>query len=255
MARVISVVNQKGGVGKTTTTINICSIIAMRGNKVLLIDIDPQGNSSLGLGIDKKNIETGIYSVLIGDSTADESLVKTAVEGLEVLPANINLAGAEVELVNIENRETRLKDALAEIKDRYDYVFIDCPPSLGLLTLNALTASDSVLIPIQCEFYALDGLAMLLETVENVREALNPDLTIEGALITMFDSRTSLSLQVVEEIKKKFKNRAYDTIIPRNVRLSEAPSFGTPINLYDKHSKGAQAYEKLCDEILGVKRK
>ena len=253
MGIIISVANQKGGVGKTTTTVNTASAIAARGKKVLIVDIDPQGNSTLGLGFDKEAETENIYNLLIGDLPVRSVIKKTAVENLDIIPSNIDLTGAEVELVNEEERETRLKKGLDQVKDEYDYIFIDSPPSLGLLTLNSLVASDSVMIPMQCEFYALDGLGQLLETIGAVKKSLNPNLVIEGVVITMFDSRTSLSLQVVEEVKKKFKHKVYDTVIPRNVRLSEAPSFGQPIDVYDMHSKGAKAYDNLAAEITGIK--
>ncbi|MBN2753875.1 MAG: ParA family protein [Candidatus Goldbacteria bacterium] len=250
MGKTIAIVNQKGGVGKTTTTVNLSAYLAAKGRKVLLVDIDPQGNATIGLGINKHAEESNINDVLMGDENIAAVIKKTSVDGLFLAASNVNLAGAEIQLVEMQEREYRLKQALAEIKEDYDYIFIDCPPALGLLTLNSLVAADSVLIPIQCEFYALEGLARLLETVELVKDSLNPDLMIEGALITMFDSRTSLSVQVLEEIKKKFKNRAYDTIIPRNVRLSEAPGFGQTILQYDKGSRGAKAYENLAEEII-----
>jgi chromosome partitioning protein len=242
-------------VGKTTTAVNIASLIAGKNKKVLLIDVDPQGNSTLGLGFDKEEETVNAYNILIEPSPIKSVIKKTSVPGLDVIPSNIDLIGAEIELVAIEGKETKLKKAVAEIKGNYDYIFIDTPPSLGLLTLNALTAADSVLIPMQCEFYALDGLGQLLRTIDGVRQSLNPGLDIEGVVITMFDSRTNLSVQVVAEIKKKFQDRVYDTMIPRNVRLSEAPSFGQPINIYDKNSRGAKAYESLAEEIIGKKRR
>ncbi|MCX8093334.1 MAG: AAA family ATPase [Candidatus Goldbacteria bacterium] len=253
MGKVIAVVNQKGGVGKTTTAVNLASFIAEKNKKVLLIDIDPQGNSTLGLGFDKEKETENIYHDLIESLPIKSVIKKTAIQNLDLIPSNIDLAGAEIELVNIENKEIKLKNALQNIKNDYDIIFIDTPPSLGLLTLNALIAADSALIPMQCEFYALDGLGQLLRTIELVRESFNPSLVIEGVVITMFDSRTNLAVQVVEEIKKKFQDKVYDTIIPRNIRLSEAPSFGQPINIYDKSSRGAKAYERLADEILSMK--
>lgn len=253
MGKIISVANQKGGVGKTTTTVNTASAIAARGLKVLIVDIDPQGNSTLGLGLDKEDETENVYNLLIEDMPVKKVIKKTIVENLEIIPSNIQLTGAEVELVNEDERETKLKKALDKIKNEYDYIFIDSPPSLGLLTLNSLVASDSVIIPMQCEFYALDGLGQLLNTIGLVKENLNPDLVIEGVVITMFDSRTNLSMQVLEEIKKKFKHKVYNTVIPRNVRLSEAPSFGQPIDKYDGHSKGAKAYDNLAAEITGIK--
>lgn len=253
MGRIISVANQKGGVGKTTTTVNTASAIAARGKKVLIVDIDPQGNSTLGLGLDKEQETENIYNLLIEDMPVRSVIKKTSIENLDIIPSNIQLTGAEVELVNEEERETRLKKALDQIKKDYDYIFIDSPPSLGLLTLNSLVASDSVMIPMQCEFYALDGLSQLLDTISRIKESLNTALVIEGVVITMFDSRTSLSMQVVDVVKKKFKHKVYDTIIPRNVRISEAPSFGQPIDVYDRNSKGAKAYDNLAAEITGIK--
>ncbi len=250
MGKVISIVNQKGGVGKTTTAVNVSAIIADSGKKVLLVDADPQGNSTIGLGFIKEEQEISVYNVLVESIDAKDAIKKTQIENLFIMPTNINLAGAEVELVNEEERETRLKKAIDSVKKEYDYIFIDCPPSLGLLSLNALIAADSLLIPIQCEYFALDGLSQLIQTVEKVRDALNPDLKIEGAVITMYDSRTKLSVQVVEEIKKIFKDKVYETIIPRNVTLSEAPSFGQPVNLYDRNSRGAKAYIELASEIM-----
>ena len=249
MGKVISVANQKGGVGKTTTTINLSTILAKRGKKVLLIDADPQGNATSGVGAEK-DVEFSLYDVLVGDTEVGQTLETTAIKNLYVCPSNINLAGAEVELVPMISREQRLKAKLDGIKDKFDFVLIDCPPSLGLITLNAFTASDSVLIPVQCEYYALEGLGQLINTVNLVKKHLNKDIQIEGALLTMYDIRTNLSNQVVREVKKYFDNKVYKTVIPRNVRLSEAPSYGLPITEYDPKSKGAKSYEKFTKEFL-----
>ena len=249
MGKIISVANQKGGVGKTTTTVNLSTILAKKGKKVLLIDTDPQGNATSGLGV-SKDVELSVYDILIGDTEFDETLQETAIKNLKVCPSNISLAGAEVQLVSMMSREQRLKTKLDKIKDQYDYILIDCPPSLGLVTLNAFTASDSVLIPVQCEYFALEGLGQLLNTVNLVKKHLNKNLEIEGALLTMYDSRTNLSNQVVKEVKKYFEDKVYKTVIPRNVRLSEAPSYGMPITVYDPRSKGAKAYEKFAKELL-----
>ena len=249
MGKIISVANQKGGVGKTTTTVNLSTILAKKGKKVLLIDTDPQGNATSGLGV-SKDVELSVYDILIGDTEFDETLQETAIKNLKVCPSNISLAGAEVQLVSMMSRERRLKTKLDKIKDQYDYILIDCPPSLGLVTLNAFTASDSVLIPVQCEYFALEGLGQLLNTVNLVKKHLNKNLEIEGALLTMYDARTNLSNQVVKEVKKYFEDKVYKTVIPRNVRLSEAPSYGMPITVYDPRSKGAKAYEKFAKELL-----
>ena len=249
MGKIISVANQKGGVGKTTTTVTLSAILAKKGKKVLLIDADPQGNATSGVGVTKE-VELSIYDVLVGDTTAQETIQSTNIKNLKVCPSNINLAGAEVELVSMMSREQRLKEKLDEIKDKFDFILIDCPPSLGLITLNAFTASDSILIPVQCEYYALEGLGQLLNTVNLVKKHLNKSLEIEGALLTMYDARTNLSNQVVKEVKKYFEDKVYKTVIPRNVRLSEAPSFGMPITLFDARSKGAKSYEKFAKEFM-----
>ena len=249
MGKIISVANQKGGVGKTTTTVNLSTILAKKGKKVLLIDTDPQGNATSGLGV-SKDVELSVYDILIGDTEFDETLQETAIKNLKVCPSNISLAGAEVQLVSMMSREQRLKTKLDKIKDQYDYILIDCPPSLGLVTLNAFTASDSVLIPVQCEYFALEGLGQLLNTVNLVKKHLNKNLEIEGALLTMYDIRTNLSNQVVKEVKKYFEDKVYKTVIPRNVRLSEAPSYGMPITEYDTRSKGAKIYTKFAKEFL-----
>lgn len=248
--KIVAVANQKGGVGKTTTAVNLSACLAERGKRVLLVDADPQGNSTSGLGIDKENVEQSIYDVLINEVSVDSATRDTMIESLRILPSDIALAGAEVELVNILAREQVLKRALAAVNEPYDYVFIDCPPSLGLLTLNALTAANTLLVPIQCEFFALEGLSLLMNTVKLVRKNLNPELDVEGVVLTMFDSRTNLSMQVVEEVKKFFKNKVYDTIIPRSVRLGEAPSFGLPISRYAPNSAGSMAYEALAKEMI-----
>ena len=250
MGKVISVANQKGGVGKTTTTINLSTLIAKKGKKVLMIDADPQGNASSGVGIDRDDIELSIYDVLIDEIEFDNVVKKTNIKNLEICPSNINLAGAEVELVSVMSREHRLKEKLDKIKDNYDFIIIDCPPSLGLITLNAFTASDSVLIPVQCEYYALEGLGQLLNTINLVKKHLNKNLEIEGALLTMYDVRTNLSNQVVKEVKNYFNDKVYKNVIPRNVKLSEAPSYGMPISVYDPRSKGAKSYEKFVKEFL-----
>ena len=249
MGKIISVANQKGGVGKTTTTVNLGTILAKRGKNVLLIDADPQGNATSGLGV-TKDVELSVYDVLIGETEVEQTLQETIIKNLRICPSNISLAGAEVQLVPMMSREQRLKTKLDKVKDKDDNIIIDCPPSLGLITLNAFTASDSVLIPIQCEYFALEGLGQLLNTVNLVKKHLNKNLDIEGALLTMYDARTNLSNQVVKEVKKYFENKVYKTVIPRNVRLSEAPSYGMPITVYDPKSKGAKAYEKFAKELL-----
>lgn len=249
MGKVISIANQKGGVGKTTTAVNLSTILAKRGKKVLMIDADPQGNATSGLGINK-DVNFSVYDVLVDDIEIENTVQQTMVKNLEVCPSNINLAGAEVELVSMMSREQRLKEKIDNQKDKYDYIIIDCPPSLGLITLNAFTASDSVLIPVQCEYYALEGLGQLINTINLVKKHLNKNLTVEGALLTMFDIRTNLSNQVVKEVNKYFENKVYKTVIPRNVRLSEAPSYGMPISVYDPKSKGAKSYDKFVKEFI-----
>lgn len=251
MGKIISIANQKGGVGKTTTSVSLSAILAKKGKKILMIDMDPQGNGTSGLGIDK-NVKFSVYDVIIDDVEIENTIKKTEIENLDVCPSNINLAGAEVELVDMEEREQRLKSKLDKIKEKYDYIIIDCPPSLGLVTLNAFTASDSVLIPVQCEYYALEGLGQLINTINLVKKHINKSLYIEGALLTMYDARTNLSNQVVKEVKRYFEDKVYKVVIPRNVKLSEAPSYGMPITLYDKRSKGAKCYEKLAKEFLKI---
>lgn len=252
MGKVIAVANQKGGVGKTTTSVNLSACLAALGKKVLLIDIDPQGNATSGIGVNKADIRYCIYDVLINDIDPMDAIIPTEVPNLFVLPASIQLAGAEIELVPTISREVRLKKAMELIRDKYDFIFIDCPPSLGILTVNSLTASDSVLIPIQCEFYALEGVSQLLNTVRLVQKHLNTSLQIEGILLTMLDARTNLGIQVIEEVKKYFREKVYQAIIPRNVRLSEAPSHGQAIISYDSRSRGAEVYMDLAREVLGV---
>ena len=240
---------KRGGVGKTTTSVNLSTILAKKGKKVLMIDADPQGNASSGLGVDKE-VEESVYDILVNDTEVQEVVKKTNIKNLDICPSNINLAGAEVELVSMMSREYRLKEKLDIIKSEYDYIIIDCPPSLGLITLNAFTASDSVLIPVQCEYYALEGLGQLINTINLVKKHLNKNIEIEGALLTMYDIRTNLSNQVVKEVKKYFNDKVYKNVIPRNVKLSEAPSYGMPITIYDPRSKGAKSYEKFAKEFL-----
>lgn len=250
MSRIIAIANQKGGVGKTTTNVNLSACLASLGKKVLTIDIDPQGNTTSGLGIDKNRIEKSIYDVIINGVSAKETIHHTDYDNLDIIVSKIQLAGAEIELVPMMARETILKRALEEVKDDYDYILIDCPPSLGLITINSLTAADTLLVPIQCEYYALEGLTQLLSTFELVRKNLNTNLEIEGVVLTMFDSRTNLSIQVVDEVKKHFRNKVYTTIIPRNVRLGEAPSHGVPVIVYDPKCAGAEAYMDLAQEMI-----
>src|SRR5659263_114092 len=249
MAKIIAIANQKGGVGKTTTTVNLSASLAFLGKKVLVIDVDPQGNTTSGLGVEKSS-KMSIYEVIIDGENIRDAIVNTGIDTLKLCPSNMNLAGAEVELVSVISRENQIKAAIEDIQGEYDYIFFDCPPSLGLLTVNALTAANTILVPIQCEYYALEGLSQLMNTVRIVQKHLNKKLDVEGVVLTMFDARTNLSIQVVEEVKKYFKNKVYRTIIPRNIKLSEAPSHGLPIILYDDKSKGAEAYLQLAKEVI-----
>lgn len=250
MGKVIAVANQKGGVGKTTTTVNLSAALAEKGKKILIVDIDPQGNATSGFGVDKNKEENTAYSLLMDDCTVNETILHDVMRNIDLIPSNMNLAGAEVELIDVPHREIILRNALDYIRDSYDFIFMDCPPSLNILTVNAMTAADSVLVPIQCEFYALEGLSQLIYTINMVRKKLNKTLTIEGIVMTMFDSRTNLSQQVVDDVKNNSKQHVYATTIPRNVRLAEAPSYGQPITVYDSKSAGADAYRKLADEII-----
>ena len=251
MGKAIAIFNQKGGVGKTTTNINLAACLAMKGKKVLILDIDPQGNTTSGVGLSKRDLDVTTHEILIEDDHhPEEAIMSTGIKNLDIMPASVQLAGAEVELINIAGREKRLKMAIDVLKPKYDYIFVDCPPSLGILTINSLTAVDSVLIPIQCEFYALEGVSQLMSTIEIVKANMNPDLEIEGVILSMFDGRTNLSIQVVEEVKRFFKEKVYTTVIPRNVRLAEAPSHGMPVIQYDPKSAGAIAYMEFADEFL-----
>ena len=249
MGKIVAIANQKGGVGKTTTAVNLSTCLAKAGKKTLMIDADPQGNATSGIGLEK-NIETSIYDVMINDAKTEDAIYDTSIKNLKVCPSNINLAGAEVELVSMMSREHRLREKTEEVKDKFDYIIIDCPPSLGLITLNAFTAADSVMVPIQCEYYALEGLGQLINTINLVKKHLNKNFEIEGALLTMYDARTNLSNQVVREVKNFFEDKVYKTVIPRNVKLSEAPSYGMPITVYDPKSKGAKCYDKFTKEFL-----
>ena len=250
MGKIIAVVNQKGGVGKTTSAVNLAAAVGAKGKKVLLVDIDPQGNATSGMGLNKRELEKSSYDVIINGTPAREVIHKTEFDGVDVLPANMNLAGAELELVDANRRESSLKTALALVKAEYDFIFMDCPPSLGLITLNALCAADTVLVPIQCEYYALEGLSQLMATVRQVKRLYNPMIEIEGVLLTMYDGRLNLTNQVVEELKRFFPKKVYSTPIPRNVKLSEAPSYGQPVMYYDKKSRGAHAYNDLAEEFI-----
>ncbi len=250
MSRIIAIANQKGGVGKTTTSINLSSCLAEQGKKVLVVDIDPQGNATSGLGIDKNALENTVYELFIQECNLDDCIQEEALEHLDVLPSNVNLSGAEIDLIGIDGREYILKNLLTDIKDNYDFVIIDCPPSLNILTVNAMATADTVLVPIQCEYYALEGLSQLIHTINLVKKRLNPELEMEGVVFTMYDARTNLSLEVVENVKRNLKQNVYKTIIPRNIRLAEAPSHGLPINLYDSKSVGAESYRMLALEVI-----
>lgn len=250
MGRVIAIANQKGGVGKTTTSINLSAALAEKGKKVLVIDTDPQGNTTSGFGVDKNELENTIYELILGESSVQDCIIKNVIENISILPANVNLAAAEIELIGVDKKEYILKNEIDWVKDQYDYIILDCPPSLNILTINALTTADSVLVPIQCEYYALEGLSQLIHTVNLVKERLNPELDMEGVVFTMYDSRTNLSSQVVENVKDHLNQNVYKTLIPRNIRLAEAPSYGMPINKYDPKSAGAEAYMNLAEEVL-----
>ena len=250
MGRIIAIANQKGGVGKTTTAINLSASLASLGKKVLALDLDPQGNMTSGLGVDKDQVENSVYDLIIGQTGIEECICKEVIENLDVLPSNINLSAAEIELIGVENKEYIIRNEMEKVKERYDFVIIDCPPALSMLTINAMTTADSVLVPIQCEYYALEGLSQLIHTINLVQERLNPALIIEGVVFTMYDARTNLSLQVVENVKDNLDQTIYKTIIPRNIRLAEAPSYGMPINLYDPKSTGADSYLLLAEEVI-----
>ncbi len=253
MGRTIAIANQKGGVGKTTTSINLSASLAEKGKKVLVIDTDPQGNTTSGFGIEKNELENTVYELILGECSINECILNDVIPGVSVIPSNVNLAAAEIELIGVDKKEYILKSEVDWVKDKYDFIIIDCPPSLNLLTINAMTTADSVLVPIQCEYYALEGLSQLIHTVNLVKERLNPDLGMEGVVFTMYDSRTNLSLQVVENVKNHFKQNVFNTVIPRNIRLAEAPSYGMPIAMYDPKSAGAEAYMHLADEVIDRK--
>ena len=253
MGRIIAIANQKGGVGKTTTSINLSSCIAAKGKKVLVVDIDPQGNTTSGYGIEKNDLDNTIYELMLGDCSIEDCIIKDVIENISILPSNVNLAAAEIELIGVDKKEYILKNEIDWVKDRYDYIIIDCPPSLSLLTVNAMTTADSVLVPIQCEYYALEGLSQLIHTVNLVKERLNPNLEMEGVVFTMYDSRTNLSAQVVENVKSHLNQKVYRTVIPRNIRLAEAPSYGQPINIYDPKSAGAESYPALAEAVIDRK--
>ncbi len=251
MGKVIAIANQKGGVGKTTTSINLSASLAAKGKKVLVVDTDPQGNTTSGFGVDKNDVENTVYELLLGECSVREAIIKDVVPGVSIIPSNVNLAAAEIELIGIDKKEYILKNEIDWVRADYDYIMIDCPPSLSMLTINAMTTADSVLVPIQCEFYALEGLSQLIHTINLVKERLSPDLAMEGIVFTMYDSRTNLSEQVVENVKENIEYKVFNTMIPRNIRLAEAPSYGQPISMYDPKSAGAEAYMNLADEIIG----
>lgn len=253
MGRIIAIANQKGGVGKTTTSINLSASLASKGKKVLVIDMDPQGNTTSGYGVDKNELENTIYELILGECSVQECILKEVIENISIIPSNVNLAAAEIELIGVEKKEFILKNEIDWVKDQYDFIIIDCPPSLSMLTVNAMTTANTVLVPIQCEYYALEGLSQLIHTVNLVRERLNPTLDIEGILFTMYDGRTNLSMQVVENVKSHLDQKIYNTLIPRNIRLAEAPSYGMPINMYDPKSAGAESYMALADEVINRK--
>ena len=250
MGRIIAIANQKGGVGKTTTAINLSACLAEQGQKVLVVDIDPQGNTTSGFGVDKNEVENTVYEVILKECNITDAIIEDVIDNLDLLPSNVNLAGAEIDLIDVDSREYILKESIGSVRDKYDYVILDCPPSLSMLTVNAMTAANTVLVPIQCEYYALEGLTQLIHTINLVKKKLNPSLELEGVVFTMFDSRTNLSLQVVENVKDNLKQNIYKTIIPRNIRLAEAPSHGLPINLYDPKSSGADSYKLLAQEVM-----
>ena len=255
MGRIIAIANQKGGVGKTTTAINLSACLAEAGQKVLLIDIDPQGNATSGIGVDKNNVDKTVYDVILRECSIEDAIIHNVYDNLDELPSNVNLAGAEIDLIDVDRREYVLKDEISKVRKKYDYIIMDCPPSLSMLTVNAMTAADTVLVPIQCEYYALEGLSQLMYTINLAKKKLNKKLEMEGVVFTMFDARTNLSLQVVENVKDNLKQNVYKTIIPRNIRLAEAPSYGQPINLYDTKSTGAESYRLLAQEVMDRDKK